>query len=223
MSKKYKINNDEIKLFKELDKRWSNGENIGGIVLSLRNELWYKDQIKINGYTYLEYKKICKNRYKQNCIIVDLDGTTAIEKNKSDIPTSNNREDWDKFHIDRQMYSLDKFSPAHKIIYLIQYYYEHFFNKPYIIFLTAREDTFNGEIRKNTQLFIDKYFSLINKDDILLFMREENDYRKSHEVKESFLLDKILPHYNVVMAFDDEENNIQMFNKHGITCLKVYL
>ena len=171
-----------------------------------------------------EYHKNCYEfRYKQNCIIVDLDGTTAIEKDRVGIPKSNNREEWDKFHLDKKMYSLDEFKPAYEIINLIKAYYKGFIMDIIIIFLTAREDTLNGEIRKNTQQFIDTYFESIPKENRILFMREENDYRKSHEVKESFLLDKILPHYNVVMAFDDEENNIQMFNKYGITCLKVYL
>lgn len=164
-----------------------------------------------------------KKRYKQNCIIVDLDDTIAIEKNRVDIPKSNSREEWDKFHLDRQMYSLNEFKPAYTIIDIIKSYYTSFSLEPIIIFLTAREDTFNGKIRKNTQLFIDTYFSSIPKENKMLFMRKENDYRKNNEVKRDILLNSILPHYDIIMAFDDEEDNIRMFREFGIPCLKVYL
>ena len=56
-----------------------------------------------------------------------------------------------------------------------------------------------------------------------LYMRAENDFRSSAEVKRDILLHDILPKYNVLFAVDDEEDNIKMFQTLGITAYKVYL
>ena len=54
-------------------------------------------------------------------------------------------------------------------------------------------------------------------------MRAENDFRSSAEVKRDILLHDILPNYDVLLAVDDEEDNIKMFQSLGITAYKVYL
>jgi hypothetical protein len=165
---------------------------------------------------------------KKNCIIVDLDGTVVLDKNIKSLPLSLNRDEWNNFHKEKDMYHPDSFKPVTEVIDLIERYYNSFYETPYVIFLTAREDTGFGLIGCNTLLFIRKNFEIFNspkcyKRDYNLLMRKENDFRSSVEIKEDFLTNEILPNFNVLLAFDDEENNIKMFQKHGITALKVYI
>ncbi len=164
----------------------------------------------------------------ENCIIIDLDGTVAQENNIADLSNIVTREDWDKFHESKKWYAPSEFKPIHKVIDIINSFYNSFYNSPYVIFLTAREDTKEGLIRLNSLRFIRENFTMCEniKDYGFAFdllMRKENDFRPSSIVKEDFLLHEILPNYDVILAFDDEENNIKMFQKHGITALKVYI
>lgn len=41
----------------QLDKRWSNGEDVGLQVIELRDKLWKEGKILINGYSYEQYKE----------------------------------------------------------------------------------------------------------------------------------------------------------------------
>jgi hypothetical protein len=157
--------------------------------------------------------------YKRNCIIVDLDGTVALENTATVLPKGISREEWDEFHQKVNLYNINNFSPIYQVIDIINSFYKGFIDKPTIIFLTAREDTFNGKIRSNTEEFIRKYFNC----DYILLMRKQDDFREDKEIKEEFLLHVILPNFIPIVAFDDKQSNIKMFQKHGITSLKVYI
>ena len=93
----------------------------------------------------------------------------------------------------------------------------------YLIFLTARENVESKPIFINTYRLIRKIFgfqptAFCRKFDIL--MRKENDFRSSDIVKEDILNNEILPNYLPVLAIDDEEPNIKMFEKNGINCIR---
>lgn len=161
---------------------------------------------------------------KPKAVIIDLDWTTCFEPVIGDMPQNSNREVWDKYHIDRFYYNKQYFTPIKEVIRVINSYLHHeeragYFTKP--IFLTAREDTHNGLIRKNTMDFITTYFYDCFDDNTELLMREENDYRKSSVVKQEYLKE-ILKLYDVEIAFDDDESNRDMFLENGITVLQVY-
>lgn len=166
-------------------------------------------------------------KLKQKCIIIDIDETIAYEPFTDDLPYSaeNKREAWDEYHAKRKFYSTKIIKPIRETIELIEGYYNSCHVKPTVIFLTARENTHNGLILLNTYRFIRKYFKCFNSpqdfgNKYYLLMRPENDYRPSDIIKEQYLKDNILPYYNVVLAFDDDIRNIDMFLKNGITVLQ---
>ena len=151
---------------------------------------------------------------KDKCIIVDIDGTIAFDKHGEIIPTDFTREGWNEFHKHMDMYNADRFIPIWSTINMIRP-----FKFSTTVFLTARED--KGDIRNNTREFIDKYLPWLHIRK--LYMRAENDFRSSAEVKRDILLHDILPKYDVLCVIDDEEDNIKMFQSLGITAYKVYL
>lgn len=56
-----------------------------------------------------------------------------------------------------------------------------------------------------------------------MYLREEEDLRPSIEVKEELLLNNILPCFNPVLAFDDDENVCeQLWKKNNILYVRVF-
>lgn len=158
---------------------------------------------------------------KDKCIIVDIDGTIALDKHGEIIPTDFTREGWNEFHKHMDMYDADRFIPIWSTINMIECIVNDSLGTIPIFFVTAREDTGKGKIRANTLELIDNCFGCVVDEQ--LYMRAENDFRSSAEVKRDILLHDVLPKYNVLFAVDDEEDNIKMFQTLGITAYKVYL
>ena len=158
---------------------------------------------------------------KDKCIIVDIDGTIALDKHGEIIPTDFTREGWNEFHKHMDMYDADRFIPIWSTINMIECIVNDSLGTISIFFVTAREDTGGGKIRDNTLEFLTNYFPCVVDEQ--LYMRAENDFRSSAEVKRDILLHYVLPKYNVLFAVDDEEDNIKMFQTLGITAYKVYL
>ena len=155
------------------------------------------------------------------CIIVDIDGTIALDKHGEIIPTDFTREGWNDFHKHMDMYNADRFIPIWSTIDMVKCIVNDSLGTIAIFFVTAREDTGKGKIRDNTLELLTNYFPYVVDEQ--LYMRAENDFRSSAEVKRDILLHDILPKYNVLLAVDDEEDNIKMFQTLGITAYKVYL
>lgn len=162
---------------------------------------------------------------KKICIIIDVDGTIVSEKDDSQIilPTESNRKVWDLFHKNKKYYRVSQFKPNKNIVDIIKAIIN---NMPevYLIFLTARENVENKPIFINTYRLIRKIFGFkptdfCRKFDIL--MRKENDFRSSDIVKEDILNNEILPNYLPVLAIEDEEPNIKMFERNGINYIRV--
>lgn len=164
---------------------------------------------------------------KTKCIIVDIDQTICNEPFSDDLPKESSRELWDKYHETRDFYSPQIYKPIQEMIDLIQGYYNSCFIKPFVFFLTARENTCDGKILLNTYRTIRKMFSSFGDvhdfgNKYLVLMRDENDYRPSSEVKKEMLKKYVLPYYTPILAFDDDINNAKMFVENGITTLQVY-
>ena len=92
---------------------------------------------------------------KDKCIIVDIDGTIALDKHGEIIPTDFTREGWNEFHKHVDMYDADRFIPIWSTINMIKCIVNDSLDTIAIFFVTAREDTGNGKIRDNTLKFID--------------------------------------------------------------------
>jgi len=163
---------------------------------------------------------------KRQCIIVDIDETLCTEPFEDDVPQESSRELWDKYHERRKFYSPRIYKVIQPVVDIVNGIYQT--KKCKVIFITARENTCNGKILLNTYRFIRKHFKCF--DDVYdfnrkykLYMREENDYRPSSEVKKDIIEREILPKYIPVIAIDDDIRNIQMYNDLGILTLQVKL
>lgn len=161
---------------------------------------------------------------KKMCIIIDVDGTIVSEKDDSQIilPTENDRKVWNLFHKNKKYYRVSQFKPNKNIVDIIKAIIN---NMPevYLMFLTARENVENKPIFLNTYRLIRKIFGFQPTDfgrKFYILMREENDFRSSDIVKEDILKNEILHNFLPVLAIDDEEPNIKMFEKNGINCIR---
>lgn len=163
---------------------------------------------------------------KKRCIIVDIDETicTVKDKYKIDIPKTINREDWDNFLKKRDYYNPKQFKPIKNIIEIVEGLTK--FNQDlFIFFVTARENIEGKPMYLNTYRLIRKCFKSLEEPKLLgrkykIMMRKENDFRTNQEVKEEILHD-ILENFIPALAIDDEAENVDMFQKYGIPCLKV--
>lgn len=82
-----------------------------------------------------------------------------------------------------------------------------------IIFLTARSEN----IRYQTRLRLIEEFK--KGFDFKLLMRAKDDTDPPHVCKEKHMRD-ILAAYDVILAIDDEQKNLDMFNKYGLLVKK---
>lgn len=83
-----------------------------------------------------------------------------------------------------------------------------------IIFVSGR----NRKCLSSTIRWLEKNLNVyINEDN--LFLRSENDYRPSHEVKKN-LIEKHIGFENILFAFDDDDKVNEMYKKHGVICYK---
>ena len=156
---------------------------------------------------------------KKNAIILDIDNTIVYDTYKVLLPNNNTREEWNKFHENKLYYMPECFKIIKNVQDLIQRFLYSFEEMPHVIFMTSREDTAQGIIKYNTLRTIKDFFGELHIPYELL-MRKENDYRPSAEVKQE-LLNQILENYNVLFAIDDDDSNIQMFNKNKLITFKI--
>jgi hypothetical protein len=152
----------------------------------------------------------------KKAIIVDLDGC-LFEKLNIPLPATNSREEWDEFQ--ENYHNIAQIIPFIKNLILR-------FSGYKILFVTSREarkdvikNTFNSIIRCFTNLE-EKLQLSPNSFDLL--MRNNDDYRPSHEVKKDIYTMFIKDRYDVEFAIDDEDENIKMWRSLGIPCLQVF-
>lgn len=82
--------------------------------------------------------------------------------------------------------------------------------KDKIIFVTGRDEKY----RDITETWLDKYF-----EDYELYMRPDEDKRSDYIVKEEITRTKILPRYNILMAYDDRPRILRIYRRLGIQTL----
>lgn len=128
---------------------------------------------------------------KEDCIVVDLDGTIAIH-------TGRNFYEWSR---------VDEDLPNIPLIKILQQ-----LNKDYrIIFLTGREGT--DVCINKTGAWLTKHFGRsdqIGTKGWSLIMRAQKDFRHGNIVKEELYHQFIEPEYNVIAAYDDSDKIVKM-------------
>lgn len=134
---------------------------------------------------------------KQNCIIVDIDGTTALHQGRSPY--------------DLKRVSEDK--PNWPLLYILTELNKSF----HIIFLSGREGT--NQCSEDTFNWIRNNFY---GTDWELIMRKKGDYRHDEIIKEEIYHTDIEPNYNVIAVFDDRNRVCDMWRNLGLLCNQVY-
>ena len=148
---------------------------------------------------------------KKACIICDIDGvyTDSREWNKHIPENVKDREGWVNF------LKQNKLCKPNKPIILVLKMLSKVFP---ILFVTSRENY--GNMRKITKEQIRNFSNgTINVGPLSrhkLLMREANDFREAHIVKEEILKRDILPYYYPLMAIDDEPSNVEMFRRNSV-------
>jgi predicted kinase len=139
------------------------------------------------------------------CLLVDIDGTTAL-KSARDI------HDLSRVHED---------SPNMPVVELVHMIYDANKDKPedeqvHIVFMTGREGT--DACRAVTKAWLDRHFEM----PYTLYMRPAGDYRKDAVVKKE-LFDKHIRYlYTVFLSLDDRDQVVRMWREAlGLTCLQV--
>ncbi|MDE1868079.1 MAG: hypothetical protein KGI08_10285 [Thaumarchaeota archaeon] len=131
---------------------------------------------------------------KPKAIIVDLDGTLANLRG---------RNPYDGTEIDKDL-----------VNNLLAKVLEWFLDRDVkLIIATGRIETY----RLETEKWLHDHE--INYD--VLLMRPADDIRSAVELKEDWLLHKMLPLYEIVLAFDDMWRVADMYRSHDIQCWQV--
>lgn len=149
---------------------------------------WLKLPFEINGVR--KYKR----NDKPKCILVDIDGTVALLRNRSPY-------EYDK--VDTDLYRIE-------IVELVLRYWD----THKVVFLSGRDSV----CREKTKTWLQKYFP-INDDQ--LFMRTEGDSRKDCIVKGELFWENIADNYCVDFVIDDRKQIVRYWTDIGLSVLDV--
>ena len=151
------------------------------------------DRLKKPFYSY--------NDEKEDCIIVDLDGTVCL-------------------HNGRSPYDLTRVSEDIPNYPLVRFLQELICNK-HIIFLSGREGT--DQCRQDTINWLTK--NICSSDfgyKWELLMRDKNNFEPDEIIKERIFHKEIEPKYSVLAIFDDRDKVVKMWRSLGLLCNQVY-
>lgn len=141
------------------------------------------------------------NDEKEDCIIVDLDGTVCL-------------------HNGRSPYDLTRISEDIPNYPLVRFLQELICNK-HIIFLSGREGT--DQCRQDTINWLTK--NICSSDfgyKWELLMRDKNNFEPDEIIKERIFHKEIEPKYSVLAIFDDRDKVVKMWRSLGLLCNQVY-
>jgi len=143
------------------------------------------------------------NSAKDQCIIVDLDGTLANCDHRVHYVQSNPK-DWDSFNSEMGKDQLNAWCAQ-----LIEAMHSRGIQ---IILLTGRDDNYE----KSTIEWLNSHQIEYHQ----LFMRKANDEREDHIIKREIFLEKIAPQYKTLFVVEDRLSVVKMWREMNITCLQ---
>lgn len=177
--------------FKEALERDANREQSVGkkVLRKFYERYFYEQYAKEIGY---DSRLIRDANEKPDCVVIDLDGTVALHRNR--LPF-----DWDKL-------GTDFFDP--RMYHLIMTYVK---TGVKLIFLTGRPES----VRLATENWIDSNL----QTDYELIMRPTNEYRSGEIVKKELWEKYVEPYYNTICVFEDSNKCVNMWRELGLlTC-----
>ena len=133
---------------------------------------------------------------KENCIVVDCDGSLCLHAGRSPY-------DWSRVNEDVPNRMLIKLVRTLSSVYKV-------------IVLSGREGTEECTIK--TRQWLDNYLSI----PYTLYMRKEKDMRPDRVIKKEIYDRHIKPKYNVVAVYDDRDCVCDMWRSEGLLCNQVY-
>ena len=136
---------------------------------------------------------------KANVVICDIDGTLTIENH-----ALRNPFDWARVSID---------SPNPPIVYLVNSFIDAGIE---IVFVTGRSE----ECREDTLTWLADHLWL-KRENIELYMRSKDDYRKGHEVKRDIYRENIEGKCTILFSLEDKPSLVEMWCDLGLMCLQV--
>ena len=177
--------------FKEALERDANREQSVGkkVLRKFYERYFYEQYAKEIGY---DSRLIRDANEKPDCIVIDLDGTVALHRNR--LPF-----DWDKL-------GTDFFDPRmhHIIMTCVK-------SGVKLIFLTGRPES--------VRLATENWISNNLQTDYELIMRPVNDYRSGEIVKKELWEKYVEPYYNTICVFEDSNKCVNMWRELGLlTC-----
>lgn len=150
------------------------------------------------------FDKLVKEHYKKYCVIWDLDGVLAnCDHRLHYIVADRSNPDWESFH----KYTMeDTPIESGRILF---WALDMLGISQFIC--TARPES----NREMTEAWLQKYeIRPVEK----LFMRKPNDFRSGHEVKLDMLKTIWEMGYEVLMAFDDHPEIVNMYRMSSVPC-----
>ena len=135
-------------------------------------------------------------------IIVDIDGTIADVRHRLHHIKGPGKKDWKAF-----FEGMDRDTPIKEMIRRVQ----GFGKSNDLIVVTGRPEHY----RKRTEKWLAKHGIRYRR----LFMRPDGDHRPDYTVKEEVLRE--FPQGQIVLAIDDRGPVCDMWEKHGIRCIRV--
>lgn len=142
-------------------------------------------------------------------IIFDLDGTLCdVQHRRRYVMTE--PKNWDAFNA---ACVLDKPLPHVLAIFNLIKNHHH----AQIVFCSGRSGEFEKETREWISFFLD-----MKHEDIILFIRHQDDRRSDNIVKKEFLDHmRIELGWNILFAFDDRNQVVDMWRENGVPVFQV--
>lgn len=147
---------------------------------------------------------------KKDAFIWDIDGVICDSTIALKHIVGVKQPDWRSYNDSLKYCKINKW--AKKLLQILQFNQGNI-DSSNIILLTARSE----ENRKSTEMWLLDNNIFYNH----LLMRELGDKSSSYIVKEKILKEKILPKYNVILAIDDDLDNVRMFEENNISCVPI--
>lgn len=131
---------------------------------------------------------------KENCVLVDIDGTLAHASGK-------------RSHYDMTKVDVDDVDiVVRQIVNLLSIKYK-------IVVVTGRDES----CRTATEKWLENNSIPYHE----IYMRKDDDNRRDSVIKEEIFWNEIHPHYNVICIFDDRNSVVSMWRELGIKCFQV--
>ncbi|WQJ53507.1 MAG: polynucleotide kinase [Wendovervirus sonii] len=196
-----------FKVAVERDKNADRPHHVGEKVIKRFYKSYYPEEYEKELMKSVNHYRLPMDMSLPTAVMCDLDGTVAWMQGRSPYSTT----DVDKDAVDPQL--------AYLLGMLMSFGIE-------VIFLSGRMG--NEECRSKTYNWIKSHVpncttkKLDNeKDNFILLMRRDKDFRGDEVVKKEIFENEIKNKYNVVAVFDDRNKVVNMWRETGLLCCQV--